>query len=109
MEATAPLSDNVTYLTASRYDKLRKQIPFITVPNRLVCTAGIAGRFSHCIGQIMDKVKNYDNFTPAHDPWKEHDFGAFEFEGEKIFWKIDNYGGCDGLQLILTIMLAEEY
>ncbi len=106
---SAARTDKVTPLTASRYDGLRKQIPFITAPNKLVCTAGIAEKFSHCMGRIMDQVKQYDTFTPDNDPWKEHDFGAFEFEGQKIFWKIDDFQGVDGLQLVLTVMLAEEW
>jgi hypothetical protein len=26
-----------------------------------------------------------------NDPHGEHDFGAFEHEGQRIFWKIDYY------------------
>lgn len=108
MEAAAK-SDNALSATAARYDELRKRIPSIADPNKLVCTSGIVASFGHCIGQMMDRVKRYDAFTANNDPWKEHDFGAFEFEGEKIFWKIDDYRGEGGLQLVLTIMLAEEY
>lgn len=100
---------DTTTPTASRYDGLRKQIPFIAAPNKLVCTRGIAEKFGHCMGRIMDRVKQYDTFTPDNDPWKEHDFGAFEFEGEKCFWKIDDYDGVDGIELVLTVMLAEEW
>ena len=107
MEATAH-NDNAS-LTASRYDGLRKQIPFIVAPNKLVCTRGIAGKFGHCMGRVMDRVRQYDTFTPDDDPWKEHDFGAFEFEGEKCFWKIDDYDGVDGIELVLTVRLAEEW
>lgn len=35
--------------------------------------------------------------------------GAFEYQGQKMFWKIDDYGGTDGYHLVLTIMFAEEY
>ena len=51
---------------------------------------------------------------------REHDFGAFELEGQNLFWKIDYYD--TGLKYgspnpedprvtrrVLTIMLAEEY
>lgn len=27
--------------------------------------------------------------TPDNDPYDEHEFGAFEHNGEQIFWKID--------------------
>ena len=65
-------------------------------------------------------VQRYDRFTNANDPHKEHDFGSFEFAGEKCFWKIDYYnktldGGsedpADPAQTtrVLTIMLPSEY
>ena len=48
-------------------------------------------------------------FTEDNDPWHEHDFGAFEYKGEKMFWKIDDYHGNEGYDLVLTVMLASEY
>jgi hypothetical protein len=67
----------------------------------------------------------FDSFTEDNDPHGEHDFGAFEHEGRKIFWKIDYYdrssfgtghdmGSEDpsdpAMTLrVLTIMLASEY
>src|SRR5579862_3450997 len=54
------------------------------------------------------------------DEHQEHDFGAIEVEGRKLFWKIDYYdprmkGGSDDpanlalTRRVLTIMLADEY
>ena len=51
---------------------------------------------------------------------KEHDFGAFEDEGDRFFWKIDYYdltltvGSADPADpaqtaRVLTLMLADEY
>jgi hypothetical protein len=62
----------------------------------------------------------FDSFTPDNDPYGEHDFGAFEHEGQRIFWKIDYYAPdmehgsedpADPKQTVrvLTIMLASEY
>jgi hypothetical protein len=62
----------------------------------------------------------FDAFTPDNDPYRERDFGAFEHNGDRIFWKIDYYdrsmtkGSEDpsdpGQTLrLLTIMLASEY
>jgi hypothetical protein len=61
-----------------------------------------------------------DSFTEDNDPHGEHDFGAFEHEGARIFWKIDYYAPdmehgsenpADPKQTVrvLTIMLASEY
>ena len=66
-----------------------------------------------------------DSFTEDNDQHGEHDFGAFEHEGERIFWKIAYYdratfgtgrdyaseNPADPKQTVrvLTIMLASEY
>jgi len=70
--------------------------------------------------EIREKVETFDAFTPDNDPHGEHDFGAFEHNGQKIFWKIDSYAPdmehgsedpSDPAQTVrvLTIMLASEY
>ena len=62
----------------------------------------------------------FDSFTEDNDPHGEHDFGAFDFKDERIFWKIDYYDaaceyGCEDpadpskTTRVLTIMLASEY
>jgi hypothetical protein len=69
---------------------------------------------------ILQKVRTFDAFTEENDPHGEHDFGAFEHAGQRIFWKIDYYDAAckhgsenpaDPAQTtrVLTIMLAEEY
>ena len=65
---------------------------------------GALGTFSP--GQM---VKEFDAFNEGNDPWNEHDFGAFDFRGEMIFWKIDDHKGHEGYELVLTVMLASEY
>lgn len=66
-------------------------------------------------------MATFDTFTADNDPYGEHDFGAFDAGGEKIFWKIDYYDardpdlGADNpadpetTERALTIMLASEY
>ncbi len=62
----------------------------------------------------------FDSFTEDNDPHGKHDFGAFEHEGKRVFWKIDYYAPdmehgsenpADPKQTVrvLTIMLASEY
>jgi len=69
---------------------------------------------------ILNKVRTFDAFTEDNDPHKEHDFGAFDHSGQRIFWKIDYYDAAckhgsenpaDPAQTtrVLTIMLADEY
>ena len=103
MEQSAPSE------TAARYDALRKSIPFVQKPNQLCCTRGIMAMFPEDVPLILKMVKEFNTFTEGNDPWHEHDFGSFDYKGEKIFWKIDDYEGNEGYELVMTIMLAEEY
>jgi Protein of unknown function (DUF3768) len=69
---------------------------------------------------IMERVRAFNDFSAENDPHGEHDFGSFEFSGEKIFWKIDCYdrdlkwgspdpGDPSVTRRVLTILLAEEW
>jgi hypothetical protein len=83
-------------------------------------TSGISALPPAEQSKIREKVENFNDFNEDNDPYGEHDFGAFEHEGQKIFWKIDYYAPdmmhgsedpADPSQTVrvLTIMLAEEY
>ena len=65
-------------------------------------------------------VQSFSDFTKDNDPYGEHDFGSFELEGERYFFKIDYYapdldGGSEdpadsaNTTRVLTIMRADEY
>lgn len=69
---------------------------------------------------ILEAVQNFKTFNEDNDPHNEHDFGSFDFGGEKFFWKIDYYDQslkfgsedpADPAQTtrVLTIMHASEY
>jgi hypothetical protein len=67
---------------------------------------------------LIVAVQNYDSFTEDNDPYGEHDFGSLEWDGKKVFWKIDYYDqelkyGLDPLDpkcnRVLTVLLSEEY
>lgn len=79
-------------------------------------TPGVMG-FKDMFGLLME-VRHYDDFTADNDPYGEHDFGAVEWEGEHVFWKIDYYdetmqylgdASDPDCNRVLTVMLAEEY
>ncbi len=95
--------------TAQRYDRLRMSIPFVQPPDTLVVTGSLAAAFPDDLPSILTKVKEFSTFTEDNDPWREHDFGAFEHKGENMFWKIDDHRGNEGHNLVLTVMLASDY
>lgn len=87
---------------------------------KVLRTIGVASLPTTEQATILTMVQTFDNFSKANDPYGEHDFGAFDFDGITYFWKIDYYDvDYQYLSLdpsdetitnrVLTIMLAEEY
>ncbi len=87
---------------------------------KLIITRGIDSLGAEAVDCILDLVKRFDDFSERNDPFSEHDFGAIEYEGNTVFWKI-NYFDLDLInqspdpsdphvtRRVLTIMLGEEY
>jgi len=97
-------------------DKLRQDL---TTGTALI-TAGIAALGAEAVARIVKTIAVYDDFCHANDPYEEHDFGSFEVDGHKLFFKIDYYDKtrrCHSpdpadpsvTERVITIMLAEEY
>jgi hypothetical protein len=97
-------------------DELRRHL----TSGLAVMTPGIAALGAEAVQRIVETIAVYDDFCHANDPHEEHDFGAFEADGHKIFFKIDysdktlTYHSPDPsdpsvTQRVITIMLAEEY
>src|SRR3954468_16717857 len=57
----------------------------------LLVTRGVAARGDDFVTRAIDATCAFDNFTDQNDPYREHDFGNFELDGETVFWKIDYY------------------
>ena len=87
---------------------------------QVLLTAGIDSMSMDDKANILSKVRNFNDFTEDNDPYGEHDFGSFDYKGNKIFFKIDYYdlnyefmsknpAIPDITNRVLSIMLAEEY
>jgi hypothetical protein len=88
---------------------------------RILITAGVRALLGmEKIGAIIHAVSIFDDFTEDNDPHGEHDFGAFEVDGHKLFFKLDYYDKAmkfgspdpanpDVTTRIVTVMLSEEY
>jgi hypothetical protein len=111
------MNDTTTKKIAELNDLCRKAMG---VAGKVFQTAGICALPLADQSAIREKVETFNDFTPDNDPHREHDFGAFEHNGQKIFWKIDYYARdmqhgsedpSDPKQTVrvLTIMLASEY
>ena len=83
-------------------------------------TSGVSALGPIHIATLLQLLRAYDRFDEGNDPHGEHDFGAFDHDGNKLFWKIDYYdlslafGSEDPADptkttRVLTLMLAQEY
>ena len=97
-------------------DELRRNLPH----GHAVMTTGVAALGPEAVARIIKTIAVYDDFCHANDPYGEHDFGCFEADGHKIFFKIDYYDknltyhspdptDPSVTERVITIMLAEEY
>lgn len=70
--------------------------------------------------EAVGAVQKFDSFGANNDPHGEHDFGAVEIAGQRVFFKIDYYdlelrcgspdpANPDVTRRVITIMLASEY
>src|ERR1700678_2344528 len=58
---------------------------------RMLMTAGIGALPTLHQIEILMLVRRHAGFSEDNDPHGEHDFGAFDHAGKRIFWKIDYY------------------
>lgn len=107
-----PQTDKIRRLN----DELRKNFSSGTA----VLTPGIAALGAEAVARIVKTVEVYDDFCHANDPNEEHDFGAFDVDRQRIFFKIDYYDESLSFHSpdpadpsvtmrIITLMLASEY
>jgi len=113
------MSDIATRIAALN-DAFRKS-PLDRRRGKLYMTAGVNAHGPEFVARAIAAVIAFDAFTNDNDPHREHDFGGFELDGEKLFWKINYYStddpdlgsedpsDPDKTERALTIMLAEEY
>ena len=87
---------------------------------RLLVTAGVDAHGPEFVLKVLNAVAGFDKFSGDNDPYGEHDFGAFDQDGQTYFFKIDyfdpslSYHSEDASNpkktaRVLTIMRADEY
>ena len=108
----------MTGADTQRIFKLNDQARQTLTGCRVLITPGVQAL--DATSAILTRVQQYSEFTPANDPFGEHDFGSFRFAGETIFWKFDYYdldltmhspdpAEPDVTARVLTILLGCEY
>lgn len=94
------------------------------VPGRALLTEGVQALLldkAKETQELLNLIAAYSDFGEDNDPWGERDFGAFDFCGERLFWKIDLYSddamirgseeptNLEKTYRVMTIMLSSEY
>jgi hypothetical protein len=108
--------DTKTALIRALNDELRRRL----IGGTAVITPGIAALGEEAVARIVKTIEVYDDFCHANDPHEEHDFGAFDADGHRVFFKIDYYDETltvhspdpsdpNVTRRVITIMLADEY
>ena len=112
-------------LVAAANDAHRRRLSVLDVfangrpDGRTVLTSGVAALPASQQLAVLTAVARFETFTPANDPYGEHDFALVVVDGLLVFFKFDYYES-DALEFgaeepatscyrLLTIMLAEEY
>ncbi len=83
-------------------------------------TPGIKAVRIVAVEAVVEAVRTFNAFNEGNVPYGEHDMGSVDFQGARIFWKIDYsdtelaFGSPDPanpglITRVLTIMLASEY
>lgn len=86
----------------------------------LMLSAGIVALGRERQQIILDAAAAFKGFDADNDPYGEHDFGALEAAGERVFFKIDYFdpslcaASRDPVDTsvtarVLTVMCADEY
>jgi len=88
---------------------------------RVYLTDGVDALSDEVKREVIARVQTFAAFDAGNDPHGEHDFGALEVGGERVFFKIDYFDARDpdlGAEdpanavttaRVLTIMRADEY
>ena len=86
----------------------------------VMMTAGVVALGADKQAEILAAVRSFKAFDTDNDPWAEHDFGAVDVAGERVFFKMDYYdltrafhssepADPNVTERVMTIMLASEY
>lgn len=114
------MADVATAPNTERIRTLNDLFRITFIGGKVMMTQGVAALPEPVKSQVLSAVREFRDFTEDNDPHGEHDFGAFEIEGERFFWKIDYFDKSyqagsedpsDTAQTarVLTIMFASEY
>ena len=76
---------------SERIRELNDSLRQTFIGGRIVLTQGVDALSPNVKAAVLQQVHRFDRFDSDNDPCGEHDFGNFEIEGERFFFKVDYY------------------
>jgi len=103
-----------------RIRRLNDTLRTTFISGRVLLTAGVRALDDDQRAMLLQAVSAFDAFTPANEPYGEHDFGHVEVAGRGYFFKIDYYdldyryqspdpADATVTARVMTIMREDEY
>lgn len=107
-------------MTAAKIAELNDLLRTTFQGGQIMLTHGFNALSDEIRAKAMSAMREYNDFKPDNDPHREHDFGAFEVDGVKLFFKISYYdptmqygsddpANPDITKRVLTLMLNSEW
>ena len=95
---------------AARNDRIRAILPLTHKDDRFVITRGIEALGPDGIFQALRTLKAIKEVEEGNDHYGERDFIPFDLpNGERAYFKVDDYNGHDGIRCVITLLLADEH
>ena len=108
--------DAQTRIIRDLNDQLRQSF----TGGKVVMTQGVQGLAEDTLAKVFTTVRTFEDFNEDNDPYKTHEFGMFDLDGQRLMFKVDcydqnlEYGSPNPADpnvttRVLTILLASEY
>jgi len=106
--------------TTARIRSLNDTLRTTLLGGKIMMTQGVSVLGPDRLSRLIERLRTFDQFEEGNDPYGEHDFGAFDQDGQTYFWKIEYYDPSlsyhsedasdpEKTARVLTIMRADEY
>jgi len=90
------------------------------IGGEVFATPGVTNLSHSMRGRVLRAIMEFDDFEEGNDPYREHDFGSVEIDGQTFFFKIDAYdldlqyasedpSDPTKTRRVMTVMRADEY
>ena len=110
----------MTEMTSASIARLNDMLRTKGIGGEVVATPGIINLSHDMRGRVLQAIMDFDKFEKPNDPYREHDFGSVDIEGQRFFFKIDTYDPTyrfmsedpsdpNKTRRVMTIMRADEY